>query len=125
MTKMNPDIKARWVAALRAGDYKQGRGYLRVNDKFCCLGVLCDVYAKDQGSEWRRPADCEVYRAPTGRNTIMLPDAVAAWAGLDSQDPLVPVRRRDATREELTALSVLNDSRRSFKTIANLIEAHL
>lgn len=41
---MNTDIKTEWIAALRSGKYKQGRGKLRVDDKFCCLGVLCDLY---------------------------------------------------------------------------------
>lgn len=40
---MDPEIKAKWVAALRSGKYKQGRGRLRSGDEFCCLGVLCDI----------------------------------------------------------------------------------
>lgn len=45
---MNADIKTRWVAALRSGGYKQGRVCLRTkDDKYCCLGVLCDIL-KDQ-----------------------------------------------------------------------------
>lgn len=47
---MNPDIKAKWIEALRSGKYKQGRGYLRTIDGgYCCLGVLCDVM---DSSEW-------------------------------------------------------------------------
>jgi len=40
---MNQEIKARWVDALRSGDYEQGRGTLRRGDRFCCLGVLTDL----------------------------------------------------------------------------------
>jgi hypothetical protein len=40
---MNPEIKAKWIAALRSGEYAQGRYALRDGDHFCCLGVLCDV----------------------------------------------------------------------------------
>jgi hypothetical protein len=47
LNKMNPEVKARWVAALRSGEYKQGKGALRLNNKFCCLGVLCDLYGDD------------------------------------------------------------------------------
>ena len=32
-----------WIAALRSGKYEQGKYRLRVNDKFCCLGVACDI----------------------------------------------------------------------------------
>ena len=39
--KMNPKLKARWVEALRSGDYKQGTKFLRTNEgTYCCLGVL-------------------------------------------------------------------------------------
>lgn len=41
---MDATLKAKWVAALRSGKYKQGKGYLqRTPGKFCCLGVLCNV----------------------------------------------------------------------------------
>jgi len=29
-----------WVEALRSGKYKQGQGFLKCDDSFCCLGVL-------------------------------------------------------------------------------------
>ena len=33
-----------WAAALRSGKYKQGQTSLRPEeDRFCCLGVLCDL----------------------------------------------------------------------------------
>jgi hypothetical protein len=37
---MNPELKKKWVKALRSGEYKQGRGYLANKGKYCCLGVL-------------------------------------------------------------------------------------
>lgn len=40
---MNPELKAKWVEALRSGEYKQGAGRFEKNGKFCCLGVLCKV----------------------------------------------------------------------------------
>ena len=46
-----------WLDALRSGEYKPGRGQLRtVNERFCCLGVLCDLAAKDGGRQWSDPA---------------------------------------------------------------------
>ncbi len=41
---MNPEIKAKWIEALESGRYKKGKGYLRKEDEFCCLGVLCDIH---------------------------------------------------------------------------------
>ena len=42
---MNDELKAKWVAALRSGEYSQGTGYLRQArwNTFCCLGVLADT----------------------------------------------------------------------------------
>ena len=42
---MNPEIKQKWVEALRSGKYEQGNECLRKGDKFCCLGVFCEVVA--------------------------------------------------------------------------------
>ena len=40
---MNPELKQKWVAALRSGDYEQARGALGDGTGYCCLGVLCDI----------------------------------------------------------------------------------
>jgi hypothetical protein len=46
--KMDTELKAKWVEALRSGKYTQGRGALRRNDNtYCCLGVLADIIDHD------------------------------------------------------------------------------
>ena len=41
---MNPELKQKWLEALRSGRYKQGILQLRSSDdRYCCLGVLCDL----------------------------------------------------------------------------------
>lgn len=41
---MRPDVRTKWLEALRGGGYAQGRGQLRgKDDSYCCIGVLCDV----------------------------------------------------------------------------------
>ena len=56
---MTPELKAKWVEALRSGRYAQGnrrmrtRSVLGVRDTYCCLGVLCDV----AGKRWDWVAD--------------------------------------------------------------------
>ncbi len=51
---MDAKIKELWVEALCSGKYTQGRGMLRErnskcvdSDKYCCLGVLCDVLVRN------------------------------------------------------------------------------
>lgn len=45
--KLPVEFKAKWVAALRSGEYKQGRAqlYNRALDTYCCLGVACKITA--------------------------------------------------------------------------------
>jgi len=47
---MDVQLKAKWIAALRSGEFKQAQGELHDarNDSYCCLGVLCKVV----GAEW-------------------------------------------------------------------------
>ena len=46
---MTPELKAKWVAALRSGEYTQGRYSLITEDGgYCCLGVLCMVLGKPE-----------------------------------------------------------------------------
>lgn len=42
---MDAELKAKWVAALRSGEYRQGAGqlYSETRGAYCCLGVLCKV----------------------------------------------------------------------------------
>ena len=45
---MAPELKAKWVAALRSGKYKQGKGTLYKGGKHCCLGVLHRIAYPDR-----------------------------------------------------------------------------
>lgn len=47
---MDAQLKTKWIAALRSGEFEQAQGELHDarNDSYCCLGVLCKV----AGAEW-------------------------------------------------------------------------
>ena len=83
--EMDPQIRARWVAALRSGKYEQGREYLHRDGKLCCLGVLCELAAADGVIPPPRPGVDRIWLY--GEAGGMLPAAVMAWAGLTSNDP--------------------------------------
>lgn len=117
MAKMNPAVKKKWVAALRSGEYEQGRELLREGNRFCCLGVLCDLHAKQTKRAWEGSSYGGFYLPPS---------KVVRWAGLPNENPLVGKRE----------LSVHNDGcgaggaggpvkRKSFKQIAALIDEYL
>ena len=96
---MKPEIKAQWLAALRSGDYQQGKSLLHYEDRFCCLGVLCDLYAKDTGNTWE--SDGLAYTMHGSDQ--MLPPQAQEWAGLGVFNPMDLAGRNDngATFEEL------------------------
>lgn len=50
--KLPAEFKAKWVAALRSGEYKQGQGELwnEQNNCYCCLGVACVLSGVDKYS---------------------------------------------------------------------------
>ena len=108
---MKKEIKTRWLAALRSGQYKQTKNMLTDGKRFCCLGVLCNLHAIETGETWQETSDAITY----GLQYLTLPPSVMVWAGLDSKDPLVGTR----------LLSNENDQGMRFKTIAKLIDAHL
>lgn len=40
---MNADLKQKWIAALRSGEYERGVTNFERNGRYCPLGVLCVV----------------------------------------------------------------------------------
>jgi len=124
---MKPEIKKRWVAALRSGNYKQGTDVLRSNDKFCCLGVLCDLHAKETNTDWEPVSSILERHSKYLDNVSFLPIAVADWAGLQNSSPDVAVSDKfkeitDTKTFDTTSLVSLNDKQIPFNTIADLIE---
>ncbi len=113
---MNPEIRDRWTAALRSGQYPQGKEMLRTPDGWCCLGVLCDLAEKagvvaavmDDG-DW-------IYDG----EPCHLPVSVMTWAGLSSVNPEQPEQPEDPGDHD--TLAGRNDDGVTFADIADLIE---
>lgn len=120
---MNQTIKQQWISALRGGDYHQTKHSLKSNDGYCCLGVLCDLYAKVKNKEWEQ--DKILGYMMEGVDNI-LPDSVVEWAELDADDPIVSCIVSHLNEEDEVTLSVLNDQAcYTFDQIANVIEVQL
>lgn len=116
MTKMNPEIKARWVAALRSGEYKQAKKTLRsTSGGFCCLGVLCDVLAP---ADWDCNAHLSEINFPSQSIRLQAGFPLLGGEGW-ARIPEVDIRGERLTLDEH------NDSGRSFAEIADAIEAQL
>lgn len=113
---MKPEIKAAWVAALRSGEYTQGRMRLRSpQNEFCCLGVLCNLHAQAHPEIAAQQTDPNTYFGLVGLPAT----SVIYWADLPGHDPAVQ------HHSKWTRLSALNDNGLTFNQIADLIEAQL
>lgn len=134
---MKPDIKKRWIEALRSGEYKQGKQQLKIVSSdppcYCCLGVLTDLAVKDGICAWwddEGGTDYEsgIYRAD-GTPYVdpyreQLPNCVVTWANLDDEAPrLLPSMNPDESYEYLSGIN--DEFGFSFDRIANLIEEQL
>jgi len=112
---MNPEIKKRWIEALNSDEYKQTKMFLKDSTGFCCLGVLTDLYIKDHNQEWNLD---EYGKYSFQLEGGVLHTYVVNWSGLNYDDPYY----HDSNTDDDIYLSVLNDSGRSFKQIAQVIE---
>jgi hypothetical protein len=111
---MKKKIMKEWVAALRSGEYKQGVEALRVNDKFCCLGVLCNLHAQTHPKIAKKQLDPESYLEEDG----ILPKSVMDWAGMKSAEGCF------YSDDGPNTLIELNDDGATFDVLSNVIEKH-
>lgn len=133
-TKMNPEVKQKWIDALRSGKYEQGSEKLRSVSGYCCLGVLCDLYAQEHNVEWE-------FRGRGGTNlqpqdywyfddqSEFLPKIVMNWAGLKTHNPSVRVDIEDNFDDDNSfytdEIANVNDSGYTFMDLSKIIEQQL
>lgn len=96
---MNPEIQKMWTDALRSGEYSQGERRLRlVNDTYCCIGVLADLYHKNTGNgSWKLDNTNDAFCFLDGNNKednvvgekVWIPRTVAKWSGMDREDRMI------------------------------------
>lgn len=138
MTKMNPEIRDEWAAALESGKYKQGTGYLHAveTDEYCCLGVLCEI-AKAKGiiTSEIKTTQGGILAEHFGTEAVgisheFLPLPVQQWTGLDTRDPEIEQEEddldEDGTGFRTDPITDLNDNAGlNFRELAALIRAQL
>ena len=76
---MNEQVKDKWVAALKSGKYKQARGYLKTENGYCCLGVLCELFIAESNELNVGGYD---HITTYNRECAYLPAEVLRWADM-------------------------------------------
>lgn len=138
---MKPEVKSKWISALRSGDYKQTEGQLNNSEGLCCLGVLCELAVQDGVIEKNPPLEDEDlafhdpgsvgYKSKNANGMgyteyDILPEEVMIWAGLSSRNPSVAFRWYKEDEPVRLPISDLNDERHlKFTEIADVIEEQL
>lgn len=107
---MNKQVKQKWVKALKSGKYKQGRSKLRnLNNEFCCIGVLCDLYLKENKQKWLKNEDNFYLKFENNFNhTATIPSVVKEWSELDDPWAFYTMNDRDNTTFPEIALYIEN-----------------
>jgi len=136
------DNAAKWVAALRSGDYGQfvGGGLSTIVGNHCCLGVACALYLEENADLEVFPSrDLDISRSSVEKETVLayrdvndpdtegsdqfLPEKVYDWLGLSSNDGSFSELYYTDEGKSYDSLAEVNDSERfDFKQIANIIE---
>lgn len=145
--RMNTEVKAKLLTALRSGEYSQTRHTLcSIEDgksSFCCLGVATDIFLKEIGEEWVK---YEEWGNVIGyaNSDKYLPEPVREWADMTASNPKIQIHlplmtetlyydsgeRNDCIRADWNgnlfyldlSLAGLNDSGFTFEQIADVIE---
>lgn len=126
--RLPQEFKARWVAALRSGEYQQGMEWLKdYKGHFCCLGVACDL---DDPNTWKRYFDdeyCTKYDSTGFPSRDDLPGDV--YSVLNTKvNFYTKLGGNTVTHKHIKIMSHLacmNDDGHSFKEIAKWIEENL
>jgi hypothetical protein len=95
-----PSLRSRWLVALESGEYEQGTDFLRNENTFCCLGVLCNIYNKEN---WKK--------------------GIYVFNGFehDTLPPITILQEAGLTASDAKSLASLNDSGKDFEFIARHI----
>lgn len=117
---MKYKVMKQWVKALRSGKYKQGTGLLNGPEGFCCLGVLCDISKR---GKWLKDYYCgaNAYLLKGETQIYGLPAKVMEWAGMEKTNGGEEFFRCEISHRQKNLIG-LNDSGKSFKEIAKIIE---
>ena len=103
--------KKAWVAALRSGKYKQGRGFLCRDGKYCCLGVAYDVlfdgdWERCSKHIWR-PAGSQDEGELIPRSSDYLSRSIERSLGLSLGSQILLSRCNDENRDTLAEIADL------------------
>jgi len=121
------EVAKQWITALRSDEYPQCTNQLRQDGSYCCLGVLTDLFIKNNEVNAEARASWEAQGAYVDsegvREAFSLPQDVIKWAGVKGSDPHTVYYSEDECEDSEQWATQLNDDEHwSFQQIANWVE---
>lgn len=107
-------MKAKWIEALRSDEHRKCTSFMKVGERLCALGVLCQTYLNETGKgTWVKHGTLDglpiMSFATKGEVGVKHPPPdVLEWAGID-----ILLAR---------VVASLNDRGAGFSVIANMLE---
>lgn len=116
---MSKERVEKLIAALRSGEYTQSSHILKSKLGHCCLGVACEVYAKENNKGyWNDKGYFVTSYSEFSRTELTY--TVKEWYGFTEEDPILV---DGVTHHKMVHL---NDGLKwSFLKIADLLEKNL
>lgn len=107
---MKKKFALEWARALESGKYKQGKFALKKDNKFCCLGVLCNLHE----GKAEKKASGDYFG-----DSLLFQSKICDYVGFKSFIGTLPDHKG-----KFRSLAQLNDLGYSFKKIAKLIRRY-
>lgn len=92
---MEKAIKDKWIDELKSGNFTKGSGYLRHDNRYCCLGVLCEINKELLGKDWVNDT------FGGDRHYISETDSLALELPLDIRNELAAINDRTSSFDEV------------------------
>jgi hypothetical protein len=113
---VKPEIKKKWIAALRSGDYEVGYGQLYTAPKaegekpcHCALGVLAEVAIKEGLEFTPDPENPSLYRYGRAQGYCYVPEALGKWADIPPEVQAQVVRLNDSSPDDVDVFERVAD----------------
>lgn len=119
---MNPEVKKKWIDALRSGHYRQGEDCLKLRmeqNYFCCLGVLCDIYINEHPELEINWIDHDYESSAFINEKLYLPEQVREWVNLETKNATYINENG-----KKSSLDLDNDNGKTFNEISDIIEKY-
>ena len=123
---LNPNAQ-KWVAALRSKEFVRGKHTLCCENKYCCLGVACELYLQENPTGLEVTPDIGDGKEYDGE-PLVLPRIVKKWLNLQTSngefDKMISFETEMGHIGKTNQLTILNDmSCWNFESIADFIES--